>query len=894
METRPSQDLNANWLTQTKLLPPRLREDVVARQHLLALLRDKIASHPLTLICAPAGYGKTTLLGALHFSFPDLPLAWLSLDEEDNDPARFLYAFVAAPQTLNSAIGSTTLALLSNLTAPGFEPRRVMGALINDILKLLPHPFALVLDDLHLITEPSIYAALDYLLERLPPQMHIVATTRHDPPLGLARLRARGGLAEFRLRELRFNLDETSQFLNDKLHLALSQQELDTLQSRAEGWAAGLRLLAGSLDRITSRDDRAAFIQTLANTDRYVFDFLAEEILKRQEPDTRTFLLETSILPELTPSLCQAITGRDDAESVLEKLYRRNLFLVQVDETGKAFRYHALFANFLCEQLRRESPERIAELQRSAGDAQKNGARRRAIAHYLAAQAWDDAAQNIELISEEFIRRGLLLTLRGWIESLPEPIRTARPRLLYLLGMCALQRGELNDAMTLLESARRGFEISGDPVGQGETLLLMIDTASRQHDYAQQAVLAQQALTFPLPIHGQVQLLMAQVWQSLFQGDVQQADDALDKSLNLTLTSDDLRAFNVMAPILNMQLAFLPSGTARLERYCRQVLARFGNGIGMLQACAYSLLSYLSFLNGAVDESVHAAEQAHGILDEIGGLAYTEGQALCVQGLLAGLRGDHLKKEKLWTEFLPKMEQTPSMRPFVVAALYFIGRAQWAQKKFDQARQAEARISTLVDPEEFPETTVTRKLMRALIEITDHKFVDAERTLQQALSIEQRWRHAALFGSARVMLAYLHLQCKREKEAWSQFMPLLAECEQNNMPGLILQEIDIAVPLLRLTIERKSHVDFAKRLLDVANPVEEIKPVPVPDTGETLTPREVEILKLIADGASNQAIAQKLVISEHTVKVHVTNILAKLRVSSRTQAAARARELRLS
>jgi len=226
-------------------------------------------------------------------------------------------------------------------------------------------------------------------------------------------------------------------------------------------------------------------------------------------------------------------------------------------------------------------------------------------------------------------------------------------------------------------------------------------------------------------------------------------------------------------------------------------------------------------------------------------------------------------------------------------ALYFIGRAQWMQKKFDQARQTEARISIVDDPAEFPETTVTRKLMRALIELNDRNFGDAEHTLQQGAAIEEKVPHAAVFGSARVVLAHLRLQQRRELDAWAQFKPFLAECERSNMAGLILRESTLAIPLLRLAIEKKSNVDFAQRLLDQLSASDSPKPVPVPETGQTLTVREVEVLKLIAEGASNQVIAQRLVISEHTVKVHITNIYAKLQVTSRTEAAARARDLHL-
>jgi LuxR family maltose regulon positive regulatory protein len=876
------------WLTQTKFVPPRLQDDVISRSRLVDSLRTAVNSRPLTLLSAPAGYGKTTLLTSLT----DIPLAWVSIDEEDNDPARFFVTLLNALQKLDSSFGEGIQSLLSSLENPASESRRIISAFINEVLEKLPETL-LVFDDLHFISEPVIYSALDYLLEHLPTQMHLIIATRQDPPLSLARLRARGQLAEFRAPDLRFTTDEASLFLNEKQHLGLSSEDLTKLQSRAEGWAAGLRLLAGSLDNIPSASDRTAFIQDLALSDRYVFDFLADEVLKRQEPEVRVFLLETSILLEITPSLCAAVTGRSDAQVVLEELYRRNLFLIQPGSTDRTYRYHALFAEFLREQLEQDMPERIAELHQRAADAQKTVAPARAIPHYLAAELWNDAAQTIEQISDEYIRQGLLKTLHRWMETLPIQVRDAHPRLLYVSGMLALQRGELNDALTLLESARRRFETSDDQANLAEVLLLMIDTVGRQHDYVRQADLTQKALTIPLPVHGRVQLLMAQVWQSLFQSDYKQADEALDQALNLTLASNDMRAFNVMAPIVNMHLVFLPSGTARLEHYCREVLARFGQGISAIRAGTLSMQSCLLFLNGALEQAAGTADKARSLCNQLGGLAYSDFQARFVQAQVAEARGDHTKVEELWREALPLTEQTPSLNPFVVTALYFIGRAQWMQKKFNQARQTEARISTIIDPSEFPEITVLRKLIRALIEIADRKFNDAEHTLQEGVTIEQKWSHAVIFGSARMMLAYLQLQQKREQDAWLQFKPSLTECEQHNMAGLILRENTLAIPLLNLAIEKKSNADFAQRLLDQLSASDSPKPVHVSETGQTLTVREVEVLRLIAEGASNRVIAQRLVISEHTVKAHITSIFSKLQVTSRTEAAARARELHL-
>jgi len=303
--------------------------------------------------------------------------------------------------------------------------------------------------------------------------------------------------------------------------------------------------------------------------------------------------------------------------------------------------------------------------------------------------------------------------------------------------------------------------------------------------------------------------------------------------------------------------------------------------------------SYLLFLNGALEQAAGAADEARSLCSQLGGMAYSDFQTRFVQGQIAAINGEHATSEQLWMDALPSAEQIASLKPYVVMALYFIGRAQWMQKEFDRARQTEARISKVVDPTEFPETTVARKLMRALIEMNEHKFGDAERTLQQGAAIEQKWPHAAVFGSVPVILAHLYLQQKRQEDAWAHFKPFLAQCEQRNMAGLILGETALAIPLLRLAIDKKSHADFAQRLLDQLTVSDSPKPVAIPETGQTLTAREVEVLKLIAEGASNRVIANRLVISEHTVKVHITNIFAKLQVKSRTEAIARTRELHL-
>ncbi len=361
-----------------------------------------MASHRLTLISAPAGYGKTTLATSLAHTATDFTITWLALDEDDNDPTIFFVSLIAALQQLNPACGRTIQSLLGNQATPNLDAKRVMRMLINVILESLPEPFALILDDLHLIINPTILQALDYLLERLPEQMRLITTTRVDPPLALARLRARGHMAELGPPDLRFTLKEMDDLLNGQLGLDLSGQDLQTIQTSTEGWVAGLHLLTTSLAQLPTSSQRAILITRKVHANRHIFDLLAEEVLNRQPPILRRFLLETSILSELTPELCQAVTGQADAPLILEEIYRRNLFVVAVDDLAFAssptYRYQALFGEFLRRQLAQEQPDQLGELHRRAAETHTIPAQ--VIAHYLVAEQWKAAAQVIEQIAE--------------------------------------------------------------------------------------------------------------------------------------------------------------------------------------------------------------------------------------------------------------------------------------------------------------------------------------------------------------------------------------------------------------------------------------------------------------------------------------------------------------
>ena len=346
-------------ILQTKLFAPRPRRTLVSRPRLTRLL-DRGAEAKLTLVSAPPGFGKTTLLAAWAAS-PELTsrAAWLTLDAGDNHVGAFWGYVIAALQAAEPGIGGDALALLDS-PQPSIEA--ALATLLND-LAALPNEVVLVLDDYHAIEAPEIHDSIAYLLEHLPPQVHLVIATRADVPLPLAGMRARGDLVEIRAAELRFTPDEAAAYLNDAMGLSLAADDVATLERRTEGWIAALQLAALS---IHGREDVAGFIAGFAGDDHYLVDYLVEEVLRRQPERVRAFLLDTAILTRLSGPLCDAVTGQIDGKATLEALDRANLFLVPLDDRRQWYRYHHLFADLLRARLLDERPDQIAELHRRA------------------------------------------------------------------------------------------------------------------------------------------------------------------------------------------------------------------------------------------------------------------------------------------------------------------------------------------------------------------------------------------------------------------------------------------------------------------------------------------------------------------------------------------------
>src|SRR5215213_3556394 len=453
----------ADPLVSTKLRPSQARPKLVARPRLI----ESLAREPgrrLTLLSAPAGFGKTTLLNewAKSRADGDSYVAWLSLDERDNDPTRFLsYLIAALRRTGEEGFGEGVLAALSSPEPPWMEA--VLGTLINELADL-PGEVDIILDDYHVIDSESVHRIVSFLLEHLPGSTHLVISSRIDPPLPLARLRARGQMTELHAADLRFTSEEAAAFLRDVMGLDLSADDVSALEEITEGWIAALQLAALSM---RERKDVSSFIRSFSGGHRDVFDFLAEEVLERQTDRLQTFLLKTSILDSLSGPLCDAVTGRGDGQRTLERLERENLLVVPLDDERCWYRYHHLFADFLRGRLERERPEQLAPLHLRASEwYEENALVAAAVSHALSAGDHERAARLMERGIGQTWYRGEVATLLGWLRKLPKEAMRRRPLLLVWYAAGLMLVGRLAGVESLLREAEGAVDAAGEDQGE--------------------------------------------------------------------------------------------------------------------------------------------------------------------------------------------------------------------------------------------------------------------------------------------------------------------------------------------------------------------------------------------------------------------------------------------
>ena len=926
-------------LLQTKFYIPSIRSNLVPRPQLIGRLSQALQlGRKLTLVSAPAGFGKTTLLSewlaglkavaanehqiknlqlvmssAEAFEVPHLP-AWLSLDEGDNDPARFLTYLVTA---LNQAVGTISdigkgaLGMLQSPQPPPVEA--ILTSLLNEIATA-PYRIIFVLDDYHRIESSPIDDSLTYLLEHLPPQMHLVIATREDPRLPLARLRARGQLAEVRATDLRFSPSEAAEFLNQVMGLDLSAEDITALESRTEGWIAGLQLAAISLQ---GRQDSSNLINSFTGSHRYVLDYLIEEVLEQQSESVQTFLLQTTILDQLTGSLCDALTDNNNGQATLRMLERTNLFIVPLDNDRSWYRYHHLFADLLRQRLLQTQPEQLPTLHRRASEwYEQNGFADEAIEHALRGEYFEQAAYLIEDLYGTNYERGDQTLLRRWLAELPEELVISRPHLIILRAWIQFNRGQLDAAdrnlqiaEELLDSVRDREPISPLDRDQlpeidrkilvGRVATIRSFLASYDGDmlgiilYARQAleVLPQQELEW----RSAALLALGDAYAST--GQMEAAREARSDALATGQASGD--AFYLTIVYLNLAETLRQQGRLRevIEICERRLKIAEDSGfsesglVGWLLGIWGEALAELNDLDRALNRAQEGAKLAALGLDvwyEVMSNLYLV-RVLFSDGKLSGAE-DVIES----TENLAREHDIPLWALSSLSA--WQARIWLAQGELKLASQwaEEHQLDPDVEPE-YQNEMANSVFARVLI--AQGRLDDVEGLLQRLLEAAKTGRRTSRVIELIILQSLAAQSAGDTSRALSTLEQALDLGQEEGFMRIFLDE---GPPMARLLYKALSHDISPKyvRLLLAAFPTPEpqqaeASQTPDPDAEwvEPLSERELEVIQLIAEGLKNQEISERLFLSQNTVKAHNRNIFSKLGVNSRTQAVAKARAL---
>src|ERR671910_88561 len=902
-------------LVTTKVRVPRTRPELVPRPRLReALVRNE--GRRLTLVSAPAGFGKTTLLSEwLEESSEDgRPVAWLSLEEADNDPARFLAYLVSALQSaLGEGIGEGVQA---SLRLPEFPPvEAVVGVLINELSDVRDE-VTIVLDDYHVIHSGPIHEATSFLLEHLPENVHLVISSRADPPLPLAKLRARDQVTEIRAAELRFTTEEATAFLKGVMGLTLSAADVATLEEVTEGWIAALQLAALSM---RDREDVSGFVESFSGGNRHVLDFLAEEVLERQSEGVREFLLKTSVLERMSAPLCDTLTGRNDGQQMLERLEHENLFVIALDYERRWYRYHHLFADFLRSRLQREQPERIRELHRRAAEwYEQNGWTFEAVRHALAAQEYDRAADLVEYVARKMWNRGEVMTLLGWLEALPEETRRRRPQLLLQYSAALLWVGQLDDVEPLVQEIERAVGVSEQ--GRDENLRPSADEPLRQVLLGGAAATRSWLAYLKGEPHGAI-ALARRALEFLPETDLELRSFAAFRLAEAHRTADDLEA--ATAAFAETAELGRAAGHDYLVLRAMSRQAELQMARGRLRSADHVLQRTLRFAVEQGGNSLPAIGEVHVIIGELlyewnelkaAARRLKEGIRLAERmGQFETLVDGYVALSRLEMaqgaaeSALESAREANSLAQRSGAGEAIVEAAAWNARLHLARNDSTAAVLELERIAGVPAVSVsmvreTEQIARARLTMARGEHEEALRLLEGLRqSTEAAGRTGKLIEILTLQALALWERSRRER-ALGTLTRALALAEPEGYVRTFVDEGAKVGDLLSATVEarQRGHPDAAIRIparyvakLLAVLAQESAAPGASEQLSEPLSDRELEVLGLVAAGKSNGEIASSLFVSLSTVKTHINNLYRKLGARSRTQTIARARELDL-
>ena len=916
----------ADQLIRTKLHLPFTRPELVSRPRLQERIAQGLRG-PLTLIAAPAGFGKTTLVASC-IAACGMPVAWLSLDKNDNQTGRFLSYVVAAMQEADEGMGNGAAELMAGMQQT--PPETVLASLIND-LDRDNKEIALVLDDYQFISSQAVHEATTFLLEHCPKTFHVVIASRSDPPLPLARLRARGQVVELRAADLRFTEPEAAQFLNEVMGLRLDAGSVAKLAGRTEGWIAGLQMAALSM---RDREDVLGFIEGFSGTHRYILDYLLEEVLASQPAEIQQFLLYTSILERLSAPLCDAIieigewrVERDDeslpssldSQSLLEYLERANLFLVPLDDERQWYRYHHLFADLLQAQLQKSlGAEGVTRLHLRATDwYEQNGLTLEAIHQASIASDFDRVERLIEQNYFELMNRGEMSSIRFWTKKLSKELVYSRPRLCIYEAMSRSWFGELDEADLLLKEAEKRIRANASDPDMQSMLGFLIYVQSRvaaMHGDLRRAIALNLSARDNTPADDlgmQLTIGITLGMEYFLDGDFDHAIETLQEVIELGYAFNDITdgvaAYGILARLYAIQ-GMLHKSYEQLQIAAQWLHEASGSHLGSTGIVEVGIADVLCEWNELESALVHLKRgldltPSWGKADDMV-LAYTTlSRILLAQGNRPAAGEAVEKAAQLIHDCGVFSEARNAVETNQVK--YWLAQGDW-QAADRWAASFDREANDLDDPFQFK--VELAQITQARVFMAQNKPDDAMGLLSH---LEENARSFGRMGRFLEILVLKALAMRKMGDTAQAEIALTQSLALAKPEGYVQIFLDEGQPMQNMLALWLAHAgasplrDYAIRLLSqfdaephgIAVAQENASPTVYSsgDTGqdvyEPLSQRELEVLQLIALGRTNQEIAQQLIVSRGTVKAHTASIYRKLDVANRTEAAVRARQL---
>lgn len=897
----------------TKLFIPPARTDIVSRPRLLERLNARLG-RKLTLISAPAGFGKTTLVSEWVNSIQSIPspqkqvdykIAWLSLDENDNDPTRFLAYFVSAlvqAQGIDAEVGEGVSEMLQGTQTP--PAKEILTVLINKIATLRAK-LIIVMDDYHLIESAHVNDALAFLIEYLPPQIHLVLATREDPHLPLARFRARGEMNELRASDLRFLSDEITAFLQQKLGIQLSPDEITHLDGHTEGWITGLNLVAISLQ---GQENVRQAVRDVSGSQRFVLDYLLEEVLDQQSAEIQAFLIQTAILKQFTGALCDSINGQHNGQEILEYLEHANLFIVPLDQERLWYRYHHLFADFLRLRLRRLHVEGEPLLHiRASKWYEQNGFLDEAIEHALSARDFERVAHLISAHYETILKHGEYAKIWRWLDEIPIELLQTLPDLCTLNAWYLFSSGRLDDAELNLQVAEKHIQANSLENLENAKLRGLVSgvrafIASFRGDIPGIIHYAHQALE-ELP-------LQEIAWRSMIAvvlgdaygmaGDMNASYEARVSAFETSKSGGNL--YFILLASMKLAVTFRMMGQLQsvIDICQEQFLMAEQKGLSQMAVVGWLLAIWGEALaeTNEIDAGLAKARRGVAITDLGEDISMQGWSQICLIRVLFS-HGDIDEAENIFRK-LEELCHKTDMPPYVtVLASGLKARLLLARDMLTAANQW-ITTHNLTISGQITQLNEFQYLVFARILLAQGQTVEVNSLLQRLLEIaEARKRNSRMIE----ILIIQALAFESDEKTEQALMILERAIELAEYGGFVRIFVDEGPKMARLLYEAancKIAPAYAQRILaafPTPKPVQSLEAKSMrdgfPEFIEQLSDRELEVLHLIADGLSRQEISEELVLSLNTVKTHVRNIYGKLGVNNQMQAVGKARALGL-